>query len=103
LQVARLYQEPDDHVGLELAFLAHLGQLALAAEAEGDPVRMAELLAAERMFLKAHAQRWIPAFCAQVGEHTQSGFYRGVALVTAGVLAELGAALAAAAPPGASA
>lgn len=94
LQAERLHQEPDDHVGLELVFLAHLGQLALAAAAEGDRARLTELLAAERMFLQAHAQRWIPSFCAQVGEHAQTGFYRGVALVTAGVLAALGAALA---------
>jgi TorA maturation chaperone TorD len=91
LQAIRLYQEPDDHVGLELAFLSHMAQLALAAAAEGDPARLTELLQAKRAFLITHAQRWIPAWCAQVVAHARTDFYRGVANVTAGVLAELAA------------
>jgi TorA maturation chaperone TorD len=91
LQAERLYAEPDDHVGLELAFLAHLAQLALAAQAAADPARLSELLAAERAFLTEHALRWIPAWAAQVVEQARTCFYRGLAQVTAGVLAEMAA------------
>jgi len=94
LQVIRLHQEPDDHVGLELGFLSHLAQLALAAHAAGDEARLAELLDAQRLFLRTHAQRWIPTWAGQVREHARTDFYRGLAQLTVGVLAELEAALA---------
>jgi TorA maturation chaperone TorD len=87
LQVVRLYSEPDDHVGLELAFLAHMTQLALAAE--NDPARQREILAAERAFVAEHVQKWVPGWCAQVVGQARTDFYRGVARVTAGVVAEL--------------
>lgn len=89
LQAARQYNEPDDHVGLELAFLAHLTQLALAALAEGDQVRVAELLLAERAFLAEHLHKWLPAWSAQVVQHAHTDFMRGLAQVTGGVVAEL--------------
>ena len=91
LQAERLYTEPDDHVGLELAFLAHLAQLALAAQAAGDHARLSELLAAERAFLTEHALRWIPAWANRVVEQARTCLYRGLAQVTAGVLAEVAA------------
>lgn len=93
LQAVQLYAEPDDHVGLELAFLSHLAQLALVAQAEGDHARLAQLLDAQRGFLKTHAQRWIPAWSAQVIHHARTDYYRGLAHITVGVLAELDAAL----------
>jgi putative dimethyl sulfoxide reductase chaperone len=89
LQVVRLHQEPDDHAGLELAFLSHLAQLALVAQSEHQPERETELLTALRTFLNTHAQRWIPGWCAQVIQHARTDFYRGLAYVTVGVLAEL--------------
>jgi putative dimethyl sulfoxide reductase chaperone len=93
LEAERLYQEPDDHAGLELAFLAHLAQLALAAQSEGSPARLRELLEAQGAFLRTHASRWIFKWCAQVHEHARTDFYRGVAHLTAGALTELTAAL----------
>jgi TorA maturation chaperone TorD len=90
---AQLHAEPDDHIGLELAFMAHLAQLALAAQAAGDTARLADLLAAERGFLRAHPLRWAPKWCGRVGEAARTDYYRGLALVTAGVLAELSTAL----------
>ncbi len=94
LQSEHLYSEPDDHIGLELAFLAHMAQLALAAHAEGDQPRVVEMLAAERAFLTEHPLRWAPAWCAQIGQNARTDFFRGLALMTDGVLTELAAALA---------
>ena len=93
LEAAKLYNEPDDHIGLELAFLAHLAQRGLAALAEGDQARLAAVLEAQRQFLAAHPLRWIPAWCDQVEAHARTDFYRGVALVTRGALAEMAATL----------
>ena len=93
LQAVKLYAEPDDHVALELAFMAHLAQLALAAQAQGDQARLAGLLAAERAFLAEHPQRWVPGWAGQVIEQARTDFYRGLAYLTVGVLAELRRAL----------
>lgn len=93
LEMIRLHQEPDDHVGLELAFLAHLAQLALAAQTADDQPALAEMRDAQRLFLTTHAQRWIPGWSAQVLQHARTDYYRGLAQLTVGVLAALGAAL----------
>ena len=98
LEVVRLHQEPDDHAGLELAFLAHLTQQALSALAAGQPARLAGLLESRKCFLAEHPQRWVPGWCELVAARARTPFYQGVALVTRGVLAEL-AANAAANPP----
>ena len=95
VELVNLHHEPDDHVGLELAFLAHLAQLALAAQTAGDQLRLAELLEAQRAFLAEHPRRWLPGWCAQVVERARTGFYQGAARLTAGMLAEVAASLAA--------
>jgi TorA maturation chaperone TorD len=93
LESVKLYNEPDDHVGLEMAFLAHLAQLGLAALKQGDEARLAEILEAQRKFLSTHPLRWMPAWCDQVVAHASTDFYRGVARLTRGVLAELASVL----------
>jgi putative dimethyl sulfoxide reductase chaperone len=93
LQVIRLHQEPDDHVGLELAFLSHLAQMAQTAQSTGDEAQLTEMLDAQRLFLKTHAQRWIPGWSALVIQHARTEYYRGLAPLTVGVLAQLAAAL----------
>jgi TorA maturation chaperone TorD len=91
LEAARLHTEPDDHIGLELSFLARLAQLGLEALAQADEPRLNQVLAAQRDFLKAHPLRWTPLWCDQVEQHARTCFFRGVARVTRGVLAELAA------------
>jgi putative dimethyl sulfoxide reductase chaperone len=88
VEAANLYHEPDDHVGLEIAFLAHLANLALAA-AEDRGERFAELLAAQREFLHRHPLRWAGVWQEQVASHAQTPFYRGAARLAWGALQEL--------------
>lgn len=89
LEAERLHNEPDDHIGLELSFLAHLAQLALAALERQDRPAVDELLKAQRRFLSEHLLRWTPAWCDQVAQHARTDFFRGIALLTKGVLKEL--------------
>lgn len=93
LVTENLYKEPDDHAGLELAFLAHLAQLASVAADDQDTARLDEIIDAQRQFFSAHAGRWIPAWCDLVISNAQTDFYRGVALTTKGALAELASML----------
>ncbi|MBI5650040.1 MAG: molecular chaperone TorD family protein [Chloroflexi bacterium] len=88
LQAERLYQEPDDHIGLELEFVAHLANLGLRALAQTDQAEFDALIDAQKKFLTEHLTRWAFDWCAQVEQHAHTDFYRGIAMLTRGALAE---------------
>jgi TorA maturation chaperone TorD len=88
LEVPNLHAEPDDHIGLELSFVAHLATLGLRAIQAHDGDRLREALDAQRRFLAEHLGRWGPGWCARVEETSGSDFYRGLALLARGTLSE---------------
>lgn len=85
--------EPDDHIGLELAFVAHLAHLALVALDQNEPDDFENVLAAQREFLLEHLLKWGYQWCDLVLLHASTDFFRGIALLTKGVLAEIAAIL----------
>lgn len=93
LELIRLHQEPDDHIGLELEFLAHLAKLGVQALEANDSQRFDELLQAQREFLAAHPIKWAMYWCRLVEKNAHTDFYRAVALLTRGSLTELAAML----------
>ena len=88
LQSDKLYQEPDDHIGLELEFVAHLAKQALLALEQNDQATFDAAIDAQKKFMSEHLGRWALGWCAQVEAQAQTDFYRGIALLTHGVLAE---------------
>ena len=89
LERASRENEPEDHIGLELAFAAHLTERALRALEGGTSAEAEELLEARRAFLNEHLLRWAPAWCAAVQKHARTDFYRGAAHLTQGTLAQI--------------
>ena len=89
LEIVNLYKEPDDHIGLELAFLAHMANLAVQAIENRNQDEFDRILDAIRRFLTEHVFRWVPTWCALMLEYGKSDFYKGVALVLRGALEEL--------------
>ena len=83
-----IHREPDDHLGLELAFVATLSDLAAQAAAAGDCARLARCFEAQKDFLRDHLLAWAPACLELVDKHAESGYYRGAALLALGSLAE---------------
>ena len=79
LQAANLYKEPDDHFGLEMAFMAHLCTLGLEAIRQGEVATAQTHLNAQRDFLEEHLLLWAPDFLNRVITHAQTDYYRGVA------------------------
>lgn len=69
---------PDDHLALELQFLAHL----LAPE-RGDT------LAEAARFMDEHLLRWLPLFARRVAERCRTRFFAALALLTAAYSEEL--------------
>jgi putative dimethyl sulfoxide reductase chaperone len=86
LQLENINKEPDDHIGLEMIFVAHLASLSLSAIEKGDQKELDELLQAQRDFLSEHLLRWGPAWAKLVQQHASTDFYRGIAHLTRGAL-----------------
>ncbi len=89
LQAEKLHREPDDHIGLELIFVAHLAARAVEAIDNGDVSAADALLQAQRDFLHDHLLRWGPAWAKLVKKHAQTDFYQGLAHLTHGAMLSL--------------
>lgn len=76
LQAPRLNKEPDDHIGLELEFLATAYLRAAERLDAGEPAD--DVLAVAARFNRDHLQQWAPRFFDLVIERAETAFYRGV-------------------------
>ncbi len=81
-----LNREPDDHIGLELHFLAEVCLRSLDALDTGDGDRFDATLAAHQGFLTDHLLLWGPECLALVRDNAKTDYFRGVALLTTGLL-----------------
>lgn len=79
-------REPEDHLGLELAFVAHLLRQAINT---GD----AQHSEAARRFLDAHVLPWADDCLRRAASEAQTPFYQGVSLLCASALRGLDQAL----------
>jgi TorA maturation chaperone TorD len=89
LEIVNLNKEPDDHLGLELEFIAHLAHLALEAQTNGNEEQFTQTLEALRQFMKQHPLRWAQACLIAIDKNARTDFYRGIALLVSGALQEL--------------
>lgn len=76
----------EDHIALELEYVATLAQRSADAFAQGNTNEARELLKQQKSFLDAHLLRWTPAFVEAMIHDAQTDFYHGLALMLAGVL-----------------
>lgn len=74
LQISKLHNEPDDHIGLELVFIARLLEKALHEQAP-------DTLSAAYAFVVEHPLRWAEQWASRVKEHAKSDLYTGLALL----------------------
>ncbi len=89
LQAEKLYNEPDDHIGLEMIFISHLANLALNAIAEENDTTRVEILKAQHDFFEQHLLLWGTFWADIVVKEAETDFYRGLALLVKGGLLEL--------------
>ena len=88
VQAPAIHREPDDHLGLELAFVATLSDLAARAAAAADARQLTKCFETQKDFLQDHLLAWAPTCLALVDKHAETGYYRGAALLALGSLAE---------------
>ncbi len=81
LAVPNLNQEPDDHIALELEFLATLLVRAIEADEAGDTAGAAALVADHDGFVRDHLLPFAPDFFARVEQAAATTFYRGVGIL----------------------
>ncbi|STD12262.1 Twin-arginine leader-binding protein DmsD [Dermatophilus congolensis] len=86
LSAPRQGKEPDDHIGLELEFLATLATWASDCLEEDDTQSAAIYAQGARQFTATHLLPWAPDFCALVRARAHTTFYQAVAAATAALL-----------------
>lgn len=84
LVTKNLYREPDDHLGLELEFMAWLCAETIKNLAEGG--EGTRYLQGQRRFLQEHLLQWVPDFCRDVTGHAKTDFFRGLGQFTRGFI-----------------
>lgn len=80
------WNEAEDHIALELEFMAALGDRIVAAAEAGDEAEVERLLATQRNFLADHLSSWVPLMTADLRRFAQCGLYQGLASLTDGFL-----------------
>lgn len=70
---------PDDHIAIELDFLANLAARALDAAQQERIAEHAEALDASEAFLANHLTQWVGDFILDLDAHAESEFYTGIA------------------------
>ena len=76
------YSVPDDHVALELSFMAHLCQKAAQSDKKSEQATVSSLNYKQAQFVEDHLGRWIPLFCKKCILLATTDFYRGLAMLT---------------------
>ncbi len=78
---------PQDHLGVELRFMALLCAKESEAWNHGDAEGAPSLLTRERTFLDDHLLRWVPAYCDYIVAEAREPYFAAVARMTADALA----------------
>ncbi|MFA5536827.1 MAG: molecular chaperone TorD family protein [Bacillota bacterium] len=84
-------REPDDHIGLELEFMAFLSKQAWELKkADGD---ISHFMEASKRFMKEHLQEWVADLCRDLETKASKDFFKGLAKLTKGWVELDGASL----------
>ena len=86
LELENLHKEPDDHIGLELAFIANLATQAGQALEAGQEAEYQRLMQAQADFYQAHLGRWAVPYFDQLFEYARTDYFRGLGRLGRGVI-----------------
>lgn len=86
MPIPNLGTEPDDHIGLELRFVAYLCAQGLYALEMNQPDNFDAILETLCQFFALHLSQWADQCFDQIAEHAETRFYRGVAQLASGCL-----------------
>nr|WP_321514513.1 molecular chaperone TorD family protein [uncultured Pseudodesulfovibrio sp.] len=75
----KLNNEPDDHIGLELDFMARLFALSADAMEAGDAVKAAECAEDVRTFYQDHFGKWAKDCLSEIASKATTAYYKSMA------------------------
>ena len=76
----KMFEAPDDHISLELEFVACLDERLAVALESGSLDQVSELGRRKQCFVEDHLARWIGMFATDILAHATTEFWKGVAL-----------------------
>ena len=88
LKVDAGWEDPEDHIALELEYMQVMARRTREALEAGDDGRALELLDDQRAFLLRHLVSWTPLLVKDMERIAQTDFYLGLASLTRGLLAQ---------------
>lgn len=86
LDKAETLDFPEDHLALELEFMAYLCHETQKALNAQDRSAVSGCIKEQKDFLTHHLLNWVPEFCADVEKFAGTEFYKAVAKITRGYL-----------------
>jgi TorA maturation chaperone TorD len=89
LEFEKLHNEPDDHVGVELAFVSALASQAVDSLSEDGHENITSTMDDLRGFADQHLLKWAPAWCRKSAEVAETDLYQGTLKMTEGCLHDL--------------
>jgi TorA maturation chaperone TorD len=89
VQVSEKNTIPDDHIGMELHFLAYLCEKSTTALKNQDQNGYTKLIEAIKKFLSEHLNLWFTPFFENVIAHGETSYYKGAVYLTRGALENL--------------
>ncbi len=78
------FREPEDHISVELEFMAHLCDLAVLSIEQGKEDYAKGYLKNQKEFLETHVCRWVPELAKKVQWASKNDFYLAMASLLAG-------------------
>lgn len=76
------FAEPEDHIAVELAFMATLSERTATFLREGLEEAAEETILQQIAFAQGHLLNWIDRFCADLGVAAEGTFYESIASFT---------------------
>lgn len=76
----------EDHISLELEFMAFLCQEAQEVLNIQDESKFLPCLKEQMNFLSKHLLNWVPSFCSDIEKYADTEFYKGIGKITNGYL-----------------
>ena len=84
------WREGEDHIALELEFMATMARRCADALESGDTKAARSLLQTQRNFLSDHLLRWVPLMTKELRTFAKTDMYLGLSYLTDGFLADDG-------------
>jgi len=76
------FTEPEDHIAIELNFMAYLCQKTIEALQSEDTREARKYLQGQKDFLEKHLIKWLPKLVADILNTGRTPFYKAIAILT---------------------